>query len=210
MLHPAELRDQLIYFQQPLAGKVIEALDRSLSPAGMLVLGAADALKRTAAQPAAKPARPPGQRKLGDRPLRRPLGRQPARSLEQRLAAALDAAGQGDRRAALAQVATLLKDNPFDADAHFVHGLVTLEAGDPLGAVAALRRALCTDGSFALAAFTLGRAYDALGDRRAARRAYERVLRTLNPEDRRHELILRQVDIGDIAAACRARLRGPR
>jgi hypothetical protein len=30
----------------------------------------------------------------------------------------------------------------------------------------------------------------------------------LDPEDDRHEGILQQIDIGDIAAACRARLGG--
>src|ERR1022692_1262736 len=90
-----------------------------------------------------------------------------------------------------------------NADRH-----VTLAAGEPAQAVTALRRALYTDATFALAAFTLGRSYDALGDMPAARRAYEQALRTLDPEDHRHELMLQQVDIGDIAAACRARLAG--
>jgi tetratricopeptide (TPR) repeat protein len=106
-------------------------------------------------------------------------------------------------------VASVLADDPLDADAHFVHGLVTLEAGEPAMAVAALRRALYADPAFSVAALFLGRAHDALGDPRAARRAYERVLRTLDPADDRHELILQQVDIGDVAAACRARLGRP-
>jgi len=98
--------------------------------------------------------------------------------------------------------------HPLDADAHFVQGLVTLEAGEPARAAAALRSALYADAAFSLAAFTLGRAYDEMGDGPAARRAYERVLRTLDPDDHRHEPILQQIDIGDIAAACRARLGG--
>jgi chemotaxis protein methyltransferase CheR len=201
-------RNVLIYFGHPLVGRVIESLNGSLRPGGMLMLGAADALMRTTgrlADPAtgpAAPARPAG------RPLRRPLGRKPARSREQRLAAALDAADRNDRDNALAQVTSVLADNPLDADAHFVLGLVTLEAGEPAKAVVALRRALCADPVFWLAAFTLGRAHDELGDAPAARRAYERVLRTLDPEDHRHELLLQQVDMGDIAAACRARLGG--
>jgi predicted Zn-dependent protease len=101
----------------------------------------------------------------------------------------------------------MLADDPLDADAHFVRGMVTLEAGEPTTAVAALRRTLFIDPAFALAAFTLGRAYDAADDRPAARRAYARALRTLDPADHRHDLILRQVDIGDIAAACRTRLQ---
>ena len=103
---------------------------------------------------------------------------------------------------------SLLADTPLDADAHFIQGLVLLESGDPAAATVALRRALCNDARFALAAFTLGRAYDALGDKQAARRAYEQTLRTLDPGDDRHEQILQQIDIGDIAAACRTRLRG--
>jgi len=37
-------------------------------------------------------------------------------------------------------------------------------------------------------------------------RAYLQALRTLDPSDRRHESLLQQVDLADIAAACRARL----
>ena len=139
--------------------------------------------------------------------LRRPLSRRPSPSREQRLAAALEAADRGDREGALAQAASLLAITPLDADAHFIQGLVTLESGDPAAAAVALRRALCTDARFALAAFTLGRAYDALGDTVAARRTYEQALRTLDPEDDRHERMLQQIDIGDIATACRTRLR---
>jgi chemotaxis protein methyltransferase CheR len=129
-------------------------------------------------------------------------------SREQRLAAALEAAGKGERDDALAQVTLLLADDPLDADAHFVQGLVTLEAGEPARAADALRRALYTDPTYALAAFTLGRAYDALGDQAAARRAYGQALRSLDPGDQRHEPMLQQVGLGDIAAACRVRLEG--
>ncbi|HXP21649.1 MAG TPA: CheR family methyltransferase [Streptosporangiaceae bacterium] len=197
-------RNVLIYFQQTLTGQVITALERSLCPGGTLMLGAADALRRPVARPGVTAASPPGRlAREGRAP-----GPAPGGSRERRLAAALDAAGHGDRSSAMAQLAALLTEDPLDSDAHFLHGLVRLEAGDPLAAAVAFRRALCTDGSFALAAFALGRARDALGDQRAARRAYERALRTLDPEDQRHEAILSQVDIGDIAAACLARLGG--
>jgi chemotaxis protein methyltransferase CheR len=102
----------------------------------------------------------------------------------------------------------MLDDNQMDSDAHFVYGLVALEAGQPERAAGAFRRAMYIDPAFSLAAFTLGRAYDALGNEAAARRAYEQALRMLDPADDRHELILQQVHIGDIATACRARLRG--
>jgi chemotaxis protein methyltransferase CheR len=192
-------RNVLIYFEAPFAEQVIASLRRSLRPGGMLLLGAADALTR-----------PPGGPAAGPRPARRPPGRPPGRdpslSREQQLTAALAAADGGDRDGALAHVASLLTDDPLDADAHFMDGLMTLEAGRPARAVTALRRALYADAEFSLAAFTLGRAYDALGNIPAARRAYEQALRTLGPADDRHQRILQQVDVADIAAACRARL----
>ena len=196
-------RNVLIYFQAPLASHVIGSLERSLRPDGLLLLGAADALQR--------PARPAGPGLAGPagwpRVPRRDLpAHTPPPSRAQQLAAALDAAGKGDRDDALLQVTSLLADRPLDADAHFIHGLVALEAGDPAGAAAALRRALCTNSRFTLAAFALGRAYDALGDAPAARRAYEQALRTLDPQDQKQDRILQQIDIGDVAAACRARL----
>jgi chemotaxis protein methyltransferase CheR len=206
-------RNVLIYLEEGIVRPVIESLRRSLRPGGELALGAADALERAAGGPAARagrdapaPARSPG-RPPGRSPGRPPPAA-PAATREQRLAAALDAAGRGDRDRALALVSALLADDPFDADAHFIDGMVSLEAGRPAGAVAALRRALCADASFGLAAFSLGRAHDALGDAGAARRCYEMALRTFDAQDDRHGPMLQQVDIGDVAGACRARLAG--
>jgi len=190
-------RNVLIYFETPVAERVLQRLNQALRPDGKLLLGAADALQRTVriAAPERSDRRSPASRPGG----RRPKGR--------RLAAALAAAGQGDRDAALAEVQSMLTLNPLDADAQFVYGLVVLEAGEPARAAAAFRRALYADPAFALAAFTLGCAHDALGDKAAARRAYEQALRTLDPADDRHEPLLQQIDIGDIAAACQTRLR---
>jgi tetratricopeptide (TPR) repeat protein len=205
-------RNVLIYFEAPVAEGVLERLNQALRPDGKLLLGAADALQRTVRITAPErsgprsPASPPGGRRAAD-----PRGHGPAPSRAStgrgRLAAALAAAGKGDRDTALAEVQSLLTRNPLDADAQFVYGLVALEAGGPARAAAAFRRALYTDPAFALAAFTLGCAHDALGDKAAARRAYEQALRVLDPADDRHELLLEQIDIGDIAAACQARLR---
>jgi chemotaxis methyl-accepting protein methylase len=173
---------------------------------------------------AARTGLPIGTAVAPDRSGRQPSPRGPARSRprepsglalqsgqsasrEQRLTAALDAADAGDREGALAHLGTLLAADPLDADAHYIVGLVKLEAGNPEAAAVALRRAIYTDPHFGLAAFALGRAYDALGDRRAVRRAYRMALRTLDPHDDRHGWILQQVDIGDIAVACRTWLR---
>ena len=199
-------RNVLIYIDPPLGRQVIESLERALRPDGLLLLGPADALRRAPGPPL--PVQPAGLALAPKRPLRRPLGTEASLSREQRLAAALAAADQGDHDAALAHVASLLAASPLDSDAHYIDGLVTLGAGWPARAAAALRRALYADASFGLAAFTLGRAYAELGDNQAARRAYEQALRTLDPEDDRHRRMLQQVDIGDIAAACRAWLSG--
>jgi chemotaxis protein methyltransferase CheR len=205
-------RNVLIYFDAQLAVRLIDSFERALRPGGVLLLGSADVLQRTAARAHGHAAQRSGSASARHQPmrqpLRQPLGREDRPSREQRLAAALESADRGDRTGALVQVASLIKDNPMDSDAQFIRGLVTLESGDPAGAADALRRALYADAEFALAAFTLGRAYDALGDEPAAVRSYRQALRTLNPDDDRHNLMLQQVDIGDIAAACRTRLGG--
>ncbi|HEY6280167.1 MAG TPA: CheR family methyltransferase [Streptosporangiaceae bacterium] len=225
-------RNVLIYFETPLAIKVIEGLTCSLRPGGTLLLGAADGLQRTLAdyqsrdRPAggarrasrSRPRTPPAAARPPPHGLSAPAHRPappspptagcPPTAHDQRLAAALAAADKGDREGARALVAKLLADDPLDADAHYLKGLVDLADGDPQRAVRSLRASLYNDPGFGLAAFALGRAYDALAEPNAARRAYELALRTLDPSDRRHEVLLQQVDIADIAAACRLRLAG--
>lgn len=130
----------------------------------------------------------------------------PRRRIEDRIEDALDAADRGELETAIAITGHVLGREPLDADAYFVRGLAELGLGDTVAAVSSLRRALYLDPSFGLAAFELGRAHDAREDHKAARRAYEQALRTLDPDDDRHRVILDQVDLGDIAAACRTRL----
>jgi chemotaxis protein methyltransferase CheR len=203
-------RNVLIYFEEPAAERVLERLDHSLRPGGKLLLGAADALRRTvriASDRAGDRPSPSWPRRY--RPVV-PVSRRPPPSDEpadQRLTAALAAAGQGDRDRAVAELESLLRLDPLHAHAQFVYGLLVLEAGQPAHAAAAFRRALYADPGFALAAFTLGCAHDALGDRAAARRAYEQALRTLDPADEQREPLLQQIHIGDIAMACQMRLR---
>jgi chemotaxis protein methyltransferase CheR len=270
-------RNVLIYLTVPAVARASRLLEEALRPGGLLVLGAADVLCRTAAyatspskspavtpalaaggqvtrgQPAQRqpsyprqspsprqqpdPGRSPRAGRLsqagpssraGQRPRpgpgprpgapanagnppgngQQPGSADPASPRELRLRQALDAAGRGDRDEALEQVTALIAADPLDADSHFLHGLLALEAGEPAQARDALRRALCADPAFGLAAFTLGRAYDALSDGRAARLSYQQALSTLDPHDGRHEALLQQIDVGDIAAACRARLEG--
>jgi chemotaxis protein methyltransferase CheR len=119
---------------------------------------------------------------------------------------ALESANSGEYAKALEKTERVLADDPLNAEAYFVHGLTELVGGDPGAAIASLRRALYIDPTFALAAFQLGRAHDLQGDARAARRSYSQALGTLDSNDDRHRNLLAGVDVGDIAAACRARL----
>jgi chemotaxis methyl-accepting protein methylase len=217
-------RNVLIYFDQPTAQDVTRSLEGAVRPGGRLILGAADRL--TGAPEAARPteAGAPERRRAPKRRLRRPLGLPPEpgapaaavapiaaggprRRADDRIDEALAAADDGDLERALALVETLTAEDVLMPEAHFVRGLVELERGEAGAAVTSLRRCLYIDPSFGLAAFQLGRAQESLGDERAARRAYEQALRTLDPEDDRHRAILDQVDLGDVAAACAARLR---
>ena len=191
---------------------MIAALEGALHHDGMLILGAADTLcgtTRRLTQQALNERIPPARgASAGGSVLRRPLGRAPQHQAT--LAGAVRAASEGRRVDALADTEVLLAAQPLDADAAFVRGLVLLESGSVTEAAAALRRALYVDPTFGLAAFQLGRAYDELGDTTAAKRSYGQALRTLEPEDERHELLLGQVDLGDVAAAAQARLKALR
>jgi len=177
-------RNVLIYFDGETVERAIDGLERALRPDGMLILGSADTLcgtvrrlERIAAAPAAaRPRQAPGAKAL-----RRPLGRPP----EPVRVAAADA---------------------LDAEAWFRKGIGALEAGDAAAAAVSLRRALYVDPTFGLAAFTLGRAHEASGDATAARRAYEQALRTIDLADGRHDHLLEQVQLEDVATACRVRL----
>jgi chemotaxis methyl-accepting protein methylase len=125
---------------------------------------------------------------------------------ESPLLEAVRLADSGRLEEAVDAVRVVLDQDSMNAPAHFVRGAAELALGQADAAVAALKRALYVDGAFALAAFQLGRAYDALGQHAEASGAYRRALRTFDPDDRRHAWLLGQVDLGDLAGACRARL----
>jgi chemotaxis protein methyltransferase CheR len=203
-------RNVLIYFDPPTVDGVLGSLESALRPDGRLILGAADRLTTPGALGGVAADRPVERRRrrVPQRSLRRPLGLDPARRrVEDRIEDALLAADAGEVGEAMEIVDALLAQDPLMADAYFVRGLLELGADDAKAAAASLRRSLYLDPSFGLAAFELGRAHDAAGETKAARRAYEQALRTLDPEDERHSAILDQVDLSDVAAACTARLR---
>jgi chemotaxis protein methyltransferase CheR len=202
-------RNVLIYLDQATIEPTASSLESALRPGGRLILGAADRLTRTAARLAREMDDPVGiPSKSGEPPLtralRQPLGSEPVDVSE--LADALSAADGGDLNRAIELTSRILDREPLDADALFVRGLAELGRDEPDAAIASLRRALYVDSSFSLAAFQLGRAYDAAGNGAAALKAYERALWTIDAEDERHGFILDQVDMGDVASACRVRL----
>lgn len=206
-------RNVLIYFDGATVERVIESLEDSLTSTGQLILGAADRLTgtaRTLARIDAEPQRGRSSDPEPERRLRRPLGVDPpapTSPVAERVDQALRAADIGELDMAIAISADVLADDPLNADAYFIHGMAELGLGNANSAVESFRRALYVDPGFGLAAFKLGRAYDTHGDATAARRSYERALRTLDPADSRHHVVLDKVDIGDVAAACRVRLR---
>lgn len=198
-------RNVLIYFDPGTADAVVQRLRGALRPGGSLLLGFADQLGRSG-----RPGAAPGARLAegaaaagGPRPTLPPVAAAPGISL---LGQALVEADAGRTSEALACTELLLARDPMNAGGHFLRGLIQL-ADDPHAAIGSLRRALLIDPRFGLAAFQLGRAYEAAGDPAAARAAYEQALHTLDPDDVRYAELLRQVDIGDVATAIRARIQ---
>lgn len=202
-------RNVLIYFDGELVEQVVADMDRALTPGGRLLLGAADALcgaerRLTRLSPGARAESTRTGTPTGA--LRRPLGREPEQPFAERLAGAVRAADEGRTAEALSSAVELVAEDALNPDLHFIRGLVELESGAAEAAVWSLRRALYLDPDFGLAAFKLGRAYEMVGDFAAARRSYEQTLRALLVDQTRHAEILAQVDVIDIAGACRSRL----
>jgi chemotaxis protein methyltransferase CheR len=202
-LHLILCRNILIYFEASTAQRVVTSLEGALAQGGMLVLGAPDALCVTGMH--MPPIQAP-QPEPSASALRRPLGRLPEQTAGGRMARALQAADRGQLEEAIREASELLVEDPLNAEAYFLHGLVQLEAGNAQAAVKSLRAALYILPTFGRAAFKLGGAHEALGNPAAARRAYEQALRTIELTDERQEPILDQVDLGDIAAACESRV----
>ncbi|MGH2940565.1 MAG: CheR family methyltransferase [Solirubrobacterales bacterium] len=216
-------RNVLIYFGSDTAAKVVRSLQTALRPGGDLILGAADRLvssarrlgaiapggETTAEAPRATVSRRPRTRQANRqaRP-RRPAKRVPAaRShVPLDLGLPIGAADRGDYEGAIESAKRVLEEDPLNAEAHFVRGLSELTNGDPELAIDSLRRALYVEPSFVLAAFQLARAHDLRGDEQAARRAYLQTLRALAGDTGPSHRLIEPDDVGEIAAACRARI----
>ncbi len=176
-------RNVLIYFDGETADRVIEGLRSALRPEGTLILGSADVLCGSARR-LVKLESITGRQQTAPTPpipLRKPLG----------VVAAPESSASFD---------------PFAVETRFLQGIAELESGDAAAAAESLRHVLYLDPTFGLAAFALGRAHEATGDPSAARRAYQQALRTIDMADDRHDHLLEQVDLVDVATACRARL----
>lgn len=220
-------RNVLIYFDAAAVRHALAALDSALHPGGVLLLGSADRLcvprgrarsasqvaprhgrrrqrthhrgaGRTTARPAARPARGPGSSPA------EPAA--PPRSAESAPVEGLPDAGTGIEEAAAAARSALASD-PLSGEAYFLRATVEFSMGDAEAAIGSLRAALYARPELAVAAFQLGRAYEAIGDRDAAARAYKQTLRTLDRDEEGHTGTLGDVDSGDLAYACGARIK---
>ncbi|MBS1845597.1 MAG: hypothetical protein JST53_14365 [Actinobacteria bacterium] len=216
-------RNVLIYFGHDTAATVVRSLESALRPGGELILGAADRLASVArrlgasiagqAEPPDEPDASSASRPRAWRFDVSPRGRRDTRPEQAsatdsplRMTSLIGAADHADVAAMIETARQVLAEDPMNAEAHFVRGLSELANGDAKVAVESLRRALYIEPSFALAAFQLARAHDRTGDEQAARRAYLQALRALASGTDGARLMIAPEDVGEIAAACRARL----
>jgi chemotaxis methyl-accepting protein methylase len=225
-------RNVLIYFDRPTVERVLMALEGALAPAGLLLLGAADRLSRQRL-PTPQVVRPSGVGRgasrrhapLGRAPIYAPtenkttnadFGRlsqsvgQPQRAVGDARpmpAEAMQAADRGELDLAVQLAKDVLAENPLDSQAHFIRGVAEFARNDARAAVEPLRRALYVDPNFGLAAFKLACVHDALGELGSARRAYEQTLRILDHCAVEQTARADQLDLLDMAAACRNRLQ---
>lgn len=206
-------RNVLIYFDRPTVRRLLVGLERALSSTGSLVIGAADRLSGPLDQ--SRPRRAPTTPRGGAGPNPPAVRPRPPQATAPRNGDGVRAdrvaeAARSTRAASLDQIAAqtgaVLERDPLNADAYFVRGVAQLASGDPAGAVASLRRALYLQPNFALAAFKLARAHEALHDLPSARRAYTRALDSLRPDDPAQSALLEQVMVGDLVTVCRKRL----
>jgi chemotaxis protein methyltransferase CheR len=117
------------------------------------------------------------------------------------------AADRGELDLAVRIAGNVLAVDPLSAEAHFISGVAELARENARAAVEPLRRALYIDPNFALAAFKLACAHDALGEREPARRAYRRTLRTLDHGGAELAAYADRLDLLDMTVACQTRLR---
>jgi chemotaxis protein methyltransferase CheR len=226
-------RNVLIHFEPQAADRAGAGLLAGLRPGGTLLLAPADRLCLSV--PALGAMARGRETHAGDRPVvavtrrtrrsRRsrpgrkapppasPTRRTPPRDLPDHegrpsgpLAEAMRLADADRVGEALVLARRATSEDPLDASAHLIAGILEIAAGVPEQAVGSLRRSVYIDPSAAIAAFHLGRAREAAGEWAAARQAYEHALHALDPEDRRFDWLLDPLDVADVAEACKLRL----
>jgi molybdenum cofactor biosynthesis protein MoaC len=195
-------RNVLIYFDAPTAAGVVTRLREALGPGGILCLGAADTL----CVPPGALAAPVAHREEKPAPATTARRKTNVRSREDRVAEIYAVADAGDVEHAVAKAAELSALDSLDAEAHYLRGLLELEAGQHRAAVQSFRAALYADPRSPSAAFQLARAHDVAGDGASARRAYTQALRVLAATEGDETAALTPLERRDIAAACSARL----
>lgn len=224
-------RNVLIYFDRRTVDQVLLSLESALAPGGLLLLGAVDRLsgasplvvEKTSPKHLAMRASRSGQTQrrrspkssakipaaVGSGAMTAKVSQQGARSQPTQaiLADAVKAADRGELDVAVQVAKSVLLENPLDPQANFISGMAELARENPRAAVDPLRRALYIDPNFSLAAFNLARAHDALHEGKAAQRAYQQTLRTLDHSASSQTPALDRLEQTDMTIACHARIR---
>jgi chemotaxis protein methyltransferase CheR len=217
-------RNVLIYFDRPKMLEIVDAMHRTLTPGGWLLLGHSETLwrlydgfslvrhddaflyRREEPEPRPK-GRSVGRRAIPRRvPIPAPItlpapAPTPSRDVRPEIREAL-AAGACAMATDLA--AAHLEREPLDAEVHYLHGLALVESGEDAPALVALRRAAYLDPTAGFAQFLLGVVLGRLGHGAEAARAYGAAAASLSrrkPDERVVELGGRRVE--DLAAMCR-------
>lgn len=201
-MHLILCRNVLIYLTPDAIAHVARRLYDALAPGGWLVTGASDppladlapfqavltsaglVYRRPAQETAARGADRPVERTAVPGPVAvtapEPSHRRPASPVGPRSTVPLEdvrarlhsLADRGEHVELTRLLGHALRAHPLDSEMHYISALLSLEQGQHEAAMAAARRALYLEPGLAVAAVLLGSACRALGDHRAAERAY--------------------------------------
>lgn len=217
-------RNVLIYFDRPKMLDIVDAMHRTLTPGGWLLLGHSETLWRLydgfslvrhddaflyrretdssiRETPLPTRVRTVTRRAVPQRPRLTPPAPAPLRDVRREVREAL-AAGAAAMAADLA--VGHLERQPLDAEVHYLHGLALVELGQDGPALVALRRAAYLDPSAGFAQFLLAVVLGRLGHGAEAARAYGAAAASLD----RREAGERVTELGgrsvqDLALMCR-------
>jgi chemotaxis methyl-accepting protein methylase len=219
------LRNVLIYFRTEVQRTVVEAVERTLAPSGLLFLGPSESLLHLGCSLEAHDLRTcfcyrhPGTAETPDKPQRdhRMTGGDPpdvpatavrkpdpppssgesVLTVEQRLDGVIEALDSGAAATALALIGELRMGYPENAVIHGLEAIARERSGDIDAAVLGYRAALYLAPEIVEFRFLLARSLEALGRRRGAIREYREVLTGVGSAASTTPLVLRRLGLPD-------------